>query len=124
MLFCFAATLVDVVGSAALVTVSNRGGVSLSINTIYLNPMPGGEDVHIDARVIKLGKDIATVEVILTRASTGMRGLVLRLYVMMMMMMMIVASSSKRCRAAASSCRSMTRGVPYCYLRLNDAAFC
>jgi acyl-coenzyme A thioesterase PaaI-like protein len=36
-----AATLVDVVGSAALVTLSDRGGVSLAINTLYLNPMPG-----------------------------------------------------------------------------------
>jgi hypothetical protein len=38
--FC-AATLVDVVGSAALVTLSDRGGVSLAIHTLYLNPMPG-----------------------------------------------------------------------------------
>lgn len=36
-----AATLVDVVGSLALVTQSNRSGVSLAINTLYLNPMPG-----------------------------------------------------------------------------------
>lgn len=35
------ATLVDVVGSVALVTQSNRGGVSLAINTLYLNPLPG-----------------------------------------------------------------------------------
>jgi hypothetical protein len=39
---CFAAaTLVDVVGSAALVTLSDKGGVSLAINTLYLNPMQG-----------------------------------------------------------------------------------
>jgi hypothetical protein len=41
-----AATLVDVVGSAALVTLSDRGGVSLAINTLYLNPMPGGAAPH------------------------------------------------------------------------------
>lgn len=35
------ATLVDVVGSLALVTQSARSGVSLAINTLYLNPMPG-----------------------------------------------------------------------------------
>ncbi len=33
-----AATLVDVVGSAALVTVSEQSGVSLSINVDYLRP--------------------------------------------------------------------------------------
>jgi hypothetical protein len=36
-----AATLVDVVGSLALITQSDRSGVSLAINTLYLNPMPG-----------------------------------------------------------------------------------
>lgn len=71
VLYCRAATLVDVVGSAAIVTISDRGGVSLGINTLYLNPMPSGEDVLIDAHVIKMGKDIATVEVLLKRESTG-----------------------------------------------------
>jgi acyl-coenzyme A thioesterase PaaI-like protein len=49
--YCFAssaaaATLIDVVGSAALVTLSDKGGVSLAINTLYLNPMPGEQHVH------------------------------------------------------------------------------
>ncbi|KAF6261553.1 hypothetical protein COO60DRAFT_1636705 [Scenedesmus sp. NREL 46B-D3] len=65
------ATLVDVVGSAALVTLSDKGGVSLAINTLYLNPMPGGEDVLVEARLVKLGRDVGTVEVRLTRASSG-----------------------------------------------------
>jgi acyl-coenzyme A thioesterase PaaI-like protein len=36
-----AASLVDVVGTAALITSSTRGGVSLAINVLYLSPMPG-----------------------------------------------------------------------------------
>ena len=35
-----AATLVDTVGTAALVTVSPKGGVSLSINVNYLSKAP------------------------------------------------------------------------------------
>lgn len=46
-----AATLVDVVTSAALVTVSKRSGVSLSISVDYLSPGTGGEEVEVDARV-------------------------------------------------------------------------
>ena len=48
---CAAATLVDTVTSAALVTVSKNSGVSLSIGVDYLSPGSGGEDVEIDARV-------------------------------------------------------------------------
>eukprot|EP00775_Hariotina_reticulata_P008551 gene8551-8733_t len=65
------ATLVDVVGSAALITSSIRGGVSLAINTLYLNPMPGDEEVEVDARIIKLGRDVGTTEVLLRRVRTG-----------------------------------------------------
>ena len=48
---CNAATLVDVVGSAALVTVSERSGVSLNITVDYLRPGQAGEDVLVDAQV-------------------------------------------------------------------------
>lgn len=65
------ATLVDVVGSLALITQSSRSGVSLAINTLYLNPMPGGEVVLVDARVIKLGRDVATIEVQLKHGGSG-----------------------------------------------------
>jgi acyl-coenzyme A thioesterase PaaI-like protein len=51
---CPAATLVDTVGTAALLTVGKKSGVSLNININYLNPMPAGEDVEVDARVIKV----------------------------------------------------------------------
>jgi acyl-coenzyme A thioesterase PaaI-like protein len=46
-----AATLVDTVGTAALVTVSRRSGVSLNINVDYLRGMPGGGDVLVEAKV-------------------------------------------------------------------------
>jgi hypothetical protein len=42
---------VDVVTSAALITVSERGGVSLTMSIDYLNPGRLGEDVEVDARV-------------------------------------------------------------------------
>ena len=48
---CKAATLVDVVGSAALVTVSERSGVSLNISVDYLRPGKAGEDVLVNAKV-------------------------------------------------------------------------
>lgn len=41
----------DVVGSAALVTVSERSGVSLNISVDYLRPGRAGEDVLVDAKV-------------------------------------------------------------------------
>jgi hypothetical protein len=46
-----AATIVDVVTSAALITVSERGGVSLTMSIDYLNPGRLGEEVEVDARV-------------------------------------------------------------------------
>lgn len=49
------ATLVDTVGSAALVTVSQKSGVSLNISVTYLSAMPAGEDVEVDARVVRVG---------------------------------------------------------------------
>jgi acyl-coenzyme A thioesterase PaaI-like protein len=49
-----AATIVDTVGSAALVTMSLKSGVSLSISVNYISAMPGGEDAEIDARVVKV----------------------------------------------------------------------
>lgn len=48
------ATIVDTVGSAALVTVSKRGGVSIAINTTYLAGMPMGEDVEVEAKVARV----------------------------------------------------------------------
>jgi len=53
------ATLVDVIGSAAIVTQADRGGVSLSINTNYLSPCPIGKVVEIEAVVAKVGAGLA-----------------------------------------------------------------
>lgn len=52
------ATLIDTVGSAALITVSTRSGVSLNISTTYLAAMPAGEDVEIDARVVRVRAEL------------------------------------------------------------------
>ena len=49
-----AATLVDVVGSAALVTVSEKSGVSLNISVDYLRPGQAGDDVLVEAKVALL----------------------------------------------------------------------
>jgi acyl-coenzyme A thioesterase PaaI-like protein len=46
-----AATLVDVLGTAALVTTSDSGGVSLALTTHYLRPAPTGSLVLVDAQV-------------------------------------------------------------------------
>jgi len=42
---------VDVVGSAALVTQSEKSGVSLNMSIDYLRPGLAGEDVLVDAQV-------------------------------------------------------------------------
>lgn len=65
------ATLVDTVGTAALLTVSARSGVSLNINVNYLRGMPGGGDVVIEAKVVKVGKNIATIDVVLKDQGSG-----------------------------------------------------
>ena len=46
------ATIVDTVGSAALVTRSPISGVSLSISTEYYAPLQGGEEGLIQAQVV------------------------------------------------------------------------
>ena len=63
--------MVDVVGTAALLTVAVRGGVSLTINTTYLSPMRGGRDCLIDARVVRVGRHIATIHVELSDNASG-----------------------------------------------------
>lgn len=67
------ATIVDVVGTAALLTLAPRGGVSLTINTNYLTSMPGGSGcvVFIDAQVLRVGRTIAVVQVDLRNDANG-----------------------------------------------------
>ena len=71
------ATLIDVVGTGALLTVSPRGGVSLNINVNYLDSMPGTKKpeeprmVIIDARVLRLGRTIGTIAIDLHDQENG-----------------------------------------------------
>lgn len=65
------ATLIDVVGTAALLTMSPRPGVSLNINTNYLAAMPGGGVVLLDAKVLRKGRTIAFINVDLTDEASG-----------------------------------------------------
>ena len=66
-----AATLVDVIGSAAIMTVNEHSGVSLQISIDYLSELPGGEECEVDARVSHLGKSTATAIVDLRVKRSG-----------------------------------------------------
>ena len=63
------ATLVDVVGSAALVTLSDRGGVSSHLGVDYLSPARTGDAVEIEAVVARAGRRAGTALVSLTTAA-------------------------------------------------------
>ena len=71
-----AATLVDVVGTAAIMLRSGEGGVSLSLSADYLAPAPGGTGggaaptphVDVKATVLKVGRTVAVADVRVTRA--------------------------------------------------------
>lgn len=65
------ATLVDVVSTVALLTVSQDPGVSVNIGTNYITPGPGGADVEVDARVTKVGRTLAFMDVTLRTAVGG-----------------------------------------------------
>ena len=58
-----AATLVDMVGSAALATVANRTGVSVHISTEYLAALPIGDTAVVHGTVMSKGNRIGIVEV-------------------------------------------------------------
>ena len=60
------ATLVDVVSTAALVTQSDHPGVSVNIDVAYMSPGPAGDEVQVDARVTKVGVNLAFMEVLIT----------------------------------------------------------
>jgi acyl-coenzyme A thioesterase 13 len=57
------ATLVDVVGTAALMTQSTKPGKSVSIQVNYVSAAVANEEYEVRARVIKSGRHIATVQV-------------------------------------------------------------
>jgi acyl-coenzyme A thioesterase 13 len=65
------ATIVDIVGTAALLTRSRRAGVSLAINTNYLRPVPGNRVAEIRAKIQRLGRTIGVVEVDIYDSESG-----------------------------------------------------
>ncbi|KAL3140714.1 hypothetical protein ABBQ32_005270 [Trebouxia sp. C0010 RCD-2024] len=65
------ATLVDVIGSAAVMTVAEHSGVSLQISIDYLSELPAGEECEATATVSHLGKSTATASVDLRVKRTG-----------------------------------------------------
>jgi len=68
-----AATLIDVVGSLALITGDRfeRFSVSTDLNVTWLAPAEHGEWIEIDARVLKVGKTMGYVTVDIRRESDG-----------------------------------------------------
>lgn len=58
-----AATLVDTIGTAAVVTISDNPGVSTHISTEYFAPVAKGDVAVVEATVLQHGKRLCNVEV-------------------------------------------------------------
>ncbi|XP_031094659.1 acyl-coenzyme A thioesterase 13-like [Ipomoea triloba] len=66
------ASLVDIVGSAAVYTMgAPNSGASVEINVSYLDVAFLDEEVEIEAKVLRMGKSIAVVSVELRKKKTG-----------------------------------------------------
>ena len=65
------ATLVDVVTTAALVTVSDYSGVTLELSASYLNPCAAGDVAEVEARVLKAGGAVAVLSCVITARKSG-----------------------------------------------------
>ncbi|XP_057728640.1 uncharacterized protein LOC130944367 [Arachis stenosperma] len=68
------ATMVDVVGSAAIPTLghmSGRTGVSVEINVTYLDAAYAHEEIEIEAKTLRVGKAVAVVSVEFRKKTTG-----------------------------------------------------
>ncbi|GLJ24879.1 hypothetical protein SUGI_0475840 [Cryptomeria japonica] len=66
------AAYVDIIGSAAIFTTGAKSsGVSVEINVSYLNAAKLGEEIEIEAKVLRIGKAIAFVTVDLRKKNTG-----------------------------------------------------
>jgi acyl-coenzyme A thioesterase 13 len=67
------ATLVDVVGTLAIMTADREGrpGVSTDLNVSWLAPAPGGAAVLVEATVLKSGRTLAFVQVDVRREKDG-----------------------------------------------------
>ena len=68
------ATIVDVLTTAALLTMTTRGGVSVELSCAYCAPAALEETVRVECEVVKMGKTLAWMECRMTRASDGRRG--------------------------------------------------
>lgn len=66
-----AATLVDIVGTLAIITADehNRFGVSTDLNVSWFAPVPLGDYAIVDARVLKTGRSLAFVTADIRRES-------------------------------------------------------
>ena len=67
------AALVDVVGSAVILTVdrATTTGVSVEINVSYLDAAYAGDEIEIEATALRVGKAVAVVTVELRNKKTG-----------------------------------------------------
>lgn len=66
------ATLVDIVGSAVILTVgAPRTGVSVEINVSYLDAAYADEEIEIEGKALRVGKAVAVVSVELRKKATG-----------------------------------------------------
>jgi acyl-coenzyme A thioesterase 13 len=65
------ATIVDVLTTAALLTMTTRGGVSVELSCAYCAPATLEETVRVECEVVKMGKTLAWMECRMTRASDG-----------------------------------------------------
>ncbi|CAL0327730.1 unnamed protein product [Lupinus luteus] len=68
------ATLVDVVGSAAIVSVGrspSSTGVSVEINVTYLDAAYVDEEIEIEAKALRVGKAVAVISVEFRKKKTG-----------------------------------------------------
>jgi acyl-coenzyme A thioesterase 13 len=69
-----AATLVDIVGTLAIITADthNRFGVSTDLNVSWFAPVPLGDHALVEARVLKTGRSLAFVTADIRRESDGL----------------------------------------------------
>lgn len=65
------ASLIDLIGSAVFATLGNNTGVSLEINISYLDAVFGGEEIEIEAKVLRAGKTVGVATVELRKKNNG-----------------------------------------------------
>jgi len=65
------ATLVDVLTTVALLTVSDRGGVSTDLSCSYVSPAELGTRVRVACEVVKAGRTLAWMKCEITRVDDG-----------------------------------------------------